>query len=311
MPADCVSASACAKAILLGEHAVVYGWPAIAVPVTGLQARATIQPDGPGVVIRALDLDTTVGLDEAQHPLAIAVRLALERLGASDQPGWTISLSSDIPVARGLGSSAAVATALVRAVASALGRRLTPAEVAGLVFEVEKLHHGTPSGIDNSVVAHERPLKFVHGQVTVLRLGAALRLLLADSGTPSGTRQAVEAVRLARQRRPGRFQHSFGTIGRLVEGGVAALERGDLASLGWLMNANHAALRQMGVSTPQLDGLVDAARAAGALGAKLSGAGYGGVIIALMASNDDPDAVRAALVEAGAVAVYEACLEPR
>jgi mevalonate kinase len=304
-------ASACGKLILLGEHAVVYGHPAVAVPVASLRVRAELE-EGPSplrIVSPAVGLDALLEDLPARHPLAFCIRLALETLHTLPPTG-RMTIASDIPVASGLGSGAAVSTAAVRVLALSAGRELSPDEVSAVVLEAERIYHGTPSGVDNTVIAHERPIFFRRAQEPVaLSVGAPMQFLIADSGMRSETRNAVAGVRVRRQAEPERYDGYFRQIGELAEKGRAYLEAGDRESLGEAMNRCHDLLRSIGVSTPELDRLVNAARGAGALGAKLSGAGLGGNAAALV----DPRrsaTVESALLANGAASVYHTRLEP-
>lgn len=298
--------SAPGKVILFGEHAVVYGRPAIAVPVTQVRATATVEPapPGSGLTLVASELGKSISLTTApqDEPLAAAARLTLAHLSAP-QPDATLTLSSTIPIASGLGSGAAVSTALVRALADLLGHVLEPAEVSTLVFEAEKIHHGMPSGIDNTVIAYEQPIYFVRGQpVERLTVGAPFTLLIGDTGTPSPTKKVVGRVCRGWQREPARYDALFDQMGDVADEARRAIETGDVDALGPLMDENHALLIELGVSSPQLDELVETARLAGALGAKLSGAGRGGNMIALV-EEGFAEEVAEALREAGAVGV--------
>jgi len=301
------TASASGKVILFGEHAVVYGRPAIAVPVTQLRAWATVDdaPSGAGCTIIAADLNRRISLADAppDDPLALIVRLTLAELGITQEPDWTITLRSDIPIASGLGSGAAVSTAIVRALAEHAGRPLPPDVVSGLVYETERLHHGTPSGIDNTVVAYERPVYFVRGQAPQpLRVGADFWLAIADTGTPSPTKLAVGDVRRAWEADRERYESLFDEMGRIAEAARRAIETGRVGELGLLMDENQRLLAAIGVSSPLLEQLCAAAKRAGADGAKLSGAGRGGNLIALVTSQT-AGRVAAALQAAGAVMV--------
>ena len=291
------------KVILLGEHAVVYGQPAIAVPVTQVRATATIEsaPPGDGLTIVAADLGRTVRLATAppDEPLAAAAWLTLGHLSAAE-PDATVTIRSSIPIASGLGSGAAVSAALIRALTAFLGHPIPPEELSPLVFEVEKIHHGTPSGIDNTVVVYEQPVYFVRGQpIERIAVGAPFTLLIGDTGLPSPTKEVVADVRRAWERSPARFDALFDQIGDLTLEARQAIAAGDLGTLGRLMDLNHELLSEMGVSAPVLDELVRAARAAGAWGAKLSGAGRGGNVVALVEEADAAD-VEKALLLAGA-----------
>jgi mevalonate kinase len=275
---------------------------------------ATIEPASPGdgltLIAADLDMRSTLAGAPRQDPLAVAARLTLSYLSAS-VPDATLTVRSTIPIASGLGSGAAVSTALVRALAGFLSHSLTPLEVSDLVFEVEKIHHGTPSGIDNTVIAYERPVYFVRGEAsgpTLMLVGAPFTLLIADTGLPSPTRRLVDRVRRSWRRDSTRCQALFERIGDVARDARRRIELGETDSLGPLMNENQALLTDLGVSSAILNSLVAAARAAGASGAKLSGAGQGGNMVALVDAETIHD-VAAALLTAGAAQVIQTTVE--
>jgi len=275
------------KVILFGEHAVVYGRPAIAVPVTEVQATARVEPGmaGQGAIVLAPDLGRRIAVREAAQddPLACIVRLVLGRIKAGPDPDLTITVSSTVPVARGMGSGAAVSTAIVRALCRHFDYWITSRAISDLVFETEVLYHGTPSGIDNTVISFEKPIYFVKDEGwEVFWAGAPLLLTIADTGVESSTREVVADLRQRYEVEPGRYALAFDRIGKIVAAARVAIEQGEAESVGQLMDENHALLQHLGVSCPELDGLVEAARAGGALGAKMSGAGWGGNVIALV-----------------------------
>jgi mevalonate kinase len=309
-PQGVASGSACGKVILLGEHAVVYGQPAIAAPVTGMRAEARVCPGrkGGGVTITAGDLGVRFGAgcdDERGLGLLLAARVAIEAFcPAPPAPDTEIHLRSAIPVARGMGSSAAVSAAIVRALAAYLSVDLTDDTLSRLVYQAEMHYHGTLSGIDNTVVSYERPVWFERGRPPeFMAVGAGLELLVADTGTPSRTRDTVAQVRAWRERDAATVDGLMAEIGALVRAARQQLDRGDIAGLGEAMSANQTLLRRLGVSTPALDALVSAAEEAGALGAKLCGGGGGGCAVALLAPGA-AETVAAALRRAGAAALY-------
>lgn len=279
--------SAPGKIILFGEHAVVYGRPAIAVPLTQLRAYATIMPAAT-CLVDAVDIRQRIEVATAaeNNPFAMIVRLVCRELG-QELPAWRIVVHSHIPIASGLGSGAAITAAIARGLLQAFGQTLPLSRLSQLVYEVEKVHHGTPSGIDNTVVVYEQPVWFVRGQAPeIFTVGHALPLAVADTGIASVTRAVVGAVRQAWQQDRPRFEALFDGMATCSRQARQAIERGDLAALGRLMNENHALLRQIDVSSPELEGLVKTALSAGALGAKLSGAGRGGNMIALAMPQD-------------------------
>lgn len=310
-----VSATAPGKVILVGEHAVVYGRPAIAVPVWERVASAEIlpRPLGAGCVIVARDLNRTQRLADApaDDALAVVARATLAQLGLPPDPDAQIELTSTIPIASGMGSGAALNAALVRGLYAYAGQTPDPAAVSALVYQGEQIYHGTPSGVDNTVVAYGCPVWFVRGHAPVVFSPAApFTLVIADSGVASPTRHMVAGVRARYEADPVGYSAAFDAIGELVTTARAALEAGEIAALGPLFDRNHALLQQVGVSTPLLDGLVDAARRGGAAGAKLSGGGGGGNLIALV----DPPRVAgvcAALEAAGAVRLVVTTVAPQ
>jgi mevalonate kinase len=275
------------KVILFGEHAVVYGQPAIAVPVTQVQARAEVEDAerGQGITIVARDLGQTYKLSEAppDDALRAIVVSTLERVRVELGQDLTITVSSTIPIARGMGSGAAVSTAIVRALLGHFDKWLDSRAISDLVFETEKIHHGTPSGIDNTVIAFEKPVYFVKGgRMEIFWVQHPFLLVIADTGVQSPTKVAVGDVRRAWEGDPVRYEGLFEDIGTLAEMARRAIEQGDMEAMGRLMNENQRLLRLLKVSSPGLEGLIGAARQGGALGAKLSGAGRGGNMIALV-----------------------------
>ncbi|MCR4405306.1 MAG: mevalonate kinase [Anaerolineae bacterium] len=280
-------AYASGKAILFGEHAVVYGRPAIAVPITEVQAQAIVEdaPSGQGIRIIAQDLHRDYLLRDAppDDPLRVTVTNTLQHLHRALEQDITLTISSTIPVACGLGSGAAVATAVVRALARHFGHPLEADEVSDIVFETEKLHHGTPSGIDNTVIAFEKPVYFVRDQtLEVFKVSYPFLLAIADTGIASPTKIAVGDVRRAWQADPVKYEEIFDEIGTLTTMARQAIESGATEALGQLMDANQRLLRLLKVSSPELESLIAAAKQGGALGAKLSGGGRGGNMIALV-----------------------------
>lgn len=304
MPA--ISASAPGKVILFGEHAVVYGRPAIAVPVGEVRAKAIITADplSPPESVRiqspATGIDTMLADLPMDHPLATVVLNVKSALGVPHLPACKIRITSTIPIASGLGSSAAVSVAIIRALSTFLGISITNERVSQIAFEVEKLHHGTPSGIDNTVIAYSMPVYFMSGHpIERFAIGIPITLVIADSGVSSPTAHTVADVHRAWQKEPQRYEAMFDEIGKLVRAARDAIEGGSIEKLGALMNENHQILAQMGVSSPELEDLIAAARGAGALGAKLCGGGRGGNMIAL-AAPQDVASITKALESAGA-----------
>jgi mevalonate kinase len=308
--------SAPAKAILVGEHAVVYGYPAIAIPIPQARVRAEARfihgrPAGHvSISAPAVQLQTTLEALDSTHPMAALIRLALQEMGVQKAPAFALQIESSIPVAAGLGSSAAVSVAVLRALAGLFERHLPTERLSALAYQVERIHHGTPSGIDNTVVSVERPILFVRGRDPVpLAVAAPMAFLLAYCGVASSTGEAVARVRRAYQRQRENVEQIFRRIRACVDQALEALEQGNPVALGAAMDRNHAALVELGLDIPQTAALVQAALDAGAIGAKITGAGLGGNVIALV-DEQVAKQVRAALEAAGAERILDARIEP-
>ncbi|MFN2140947.1 MAG: mevalonate kinase [Candidatus Promineifilaceae bacterium] len=314
-----IKATAPGKIILFGEHAVVYGRPAIAAPLAQIRAVATIHPArSGGVVLIAPDLGVERNLADVKmdDALALTIQQVREAAGLQRLPDMTITVTSEIPIASGLGSGAAITAAATRALARFLNLETWNSDewVSALTYEVEKIHHGTPSGIDNTVVAYERPVYFVRSEpqniIETFNVLQPLRLLVGDTGISSSTKVVVGDVRRSWQKDPQRFNALFDGCGAISEAGREAIKKGARKEIGRLMNENHALLIDMTVSSQELNTLVTAALGAGALGAKMSGGGRGGNMIALVTA-DTEEAVRRALFAAGAVRVLESTVDGR
>ena len=308
-------AKAPAKVILFGEHAVVYGQPAIAMPVTRVNATARILPliDAPQgqIQVQAPDIQLDKKLTDLpeDHPLAAAIRLTLTAIAPVHLPSLSVQISSTIPVAAGMGSSAATSVAIIHALSTFFGAHLSSEQISDLAFEVEKLHHGTPSGIDNNVIAHQQPVYFVKDQpIEFLKINNPTHWIIADTGEKTPTREAVAGVRERYQADPAAYTPILSAIGEITRQAREPLASGDLALLGPLLNENQDQLRMLGVSCDSLDGLIAAALQAGAFGAKLSGGGLGGNIISL-ANPENAQSIAAALEQAGARHVITTILQ--
>lgn len=303
-------ASAPGKLILCGEHAVVYNQPAIAVPVAAVQAQATVQPStgDQGIVVELVDLgERWQAGPYAEQPLARLVGQTLAAIEVQTPPPLHIALRSTIPIASGMGSGAALGAALVRALAGYFGRQLEATHVSALVYESERGFHGTPSGIDNTVVSLARPIVYQRRPdgpplIEPLTLGGDLTLVIGDTGVRAPTRLTVGGVRERFEADPTTYQRYFETIGQTVLAIQDVLRRGATMELGPLLDENQRLLQALGVSSVELERLITAARAAGACGAKLSGGGGGGIMLAL-APEQRVQEIEAALHEAGATRV--------
>lgn len=280
-----------AKVILIGEHAVVYGHPAIALPFPPLSARGTAVSAEEDVAIRSDRYSGLVArLKEGYEipaplkPAAEAVRgslEAIERMGGTLQP-FDLYLESDIPPGSGLGSSAAVAVAAVRAAFRFHGREVPPALLRMLATRAEAIAHGTSSGLDPTTVAAHGPIRFVRDHAPVeLNVVQPFGLVVADSGMTAPTGRMVMRVKERLDEDPAAVSR-LAELGEMAEHAVHHLEHAEFRELGRIMDEAHLILGSLGVSTDRLDAIVTAARNAGAYGAKLSGAGGGGCAVALV-----------------------------
>lgn len=286
-------AQACGKVILLGEHAVVYGVPALAVGIDrGARACAYGQDEGPSRLVIG-GWNVSVQPDES-HDLARAFRSMLD--AASPMRPCTVDVETDLPPGGGLGCSAAIGVAIARAIdphASADG-------VQALAMAWEQVFHGNPSGIDAAVSARGGCILFRKGDpIDPVRVRGSLQLCIGNSGVPSSTRAMVDGLARLRERKRDLVDESFEAIRALVQNGRLAIEAGDRGALGRLMDLNQMLLGGLFLSTPELEHMCGLAREAGAHGAKLTGAGGGGCAVALVPTRATADAVLAAWRGAG------------
>ena len=297
------TASAPGKIILFGEHAVVYGRPALAIPVTQVHAHVEISDrDTSGIWIDAPDVNLHADLNTlpSDHPIAAVIHNLFFLSRLSPFPNLEIKISSTIPVAAGLGSGTAVTVALTRALSTHIDYSMTDEQINAFTYEIEKLHHGTPSGIDNTVVTYARPVYFVKDQpIETFQVAQPFTIVIADTGIRAPTKESVGDVRKLWEADQAKWDNVFDEVADISFAARHVIREGWIKMLGALMDENHMYLREMTVSSPELDNLVTAARQAGALGAKMSGGGRGGNMIALV-EEEISSAVAEALISAGA-----------
>jgi len=299
------------KVVLLGEHAVVYGRHAIATPVP-MTIKAVVEDCDEGIhlMIPRWGIEYQLASNpQERRSYERPAGVMLDELGLSGR-GMRIEVFPEVPRSMGLGGSAAMAVAIVRALDKHFRLGLSDEEVNRLAFESEKVAHGTPSGLDNTLACYGRPLVYRPGEpplVEPLNIKNPIPAVIGMTGYEGLTAKTVGRVRKAWKQEPRLYERIFDQIDTLVLRGVQAIQDDDLVTLGELMNVCQGMLNALQVSTPELEQLVDIARESGALGAKLTGGGGGGSIIALCDGDTEPvvAAIRAAGYQAVPVSLGE------
>ncbi|HEX7341744.1 MAG TPA: hydroxymethylglutaryl-CoA reductase, degradative [Rhodanobacteraceae bacterium] len=273
------------KVILMGEHAVVHGRHAIAAPLP-LAIRARVDDAAEGVTFMIPRWGVEQRLQQhINHPGSFlqSLDMLLRKLDLADR-AMEVRVNPNVPRAMGLGGSASLAVAVIRALDRHFGLLLGEAEICQLAFDCEKIAHGTPSGIDNTVATYGKPLLYRSGnppEVHTLELSQPLPLVIGLSGTESLTAKMVARVRRAWERNKPLYERIFDEIDTLTLQALDALKAHDLTQLGELMNICQGQLNALQVSSWELEELMQIARDNGATGAKLTGGGGGGSMIAL------------------------------
>lgn len=290
-----------AKGILVGEHAVVYGHPAVALPITPLQTVAEVH-HSPGPLRLRFDGHSLSlpELPERFTSVGIAASAAFDHFGLSDAD-LEIEVRSDIPARAGLGASAAAAHAIIEAVRAHADQPLDEASRFALVQAAERVAHGNASGLDAHATRARTPLVFADGATTPLSVGRTAWFAIADTGHRASTAEAVAAVRHLVDTEPRRGAALLERLGELAGDVVGDLREGRLVELGERLTAAQEALDALGVGHESIDRLVTAAVGAGSPGAKLTGAGRGGCVIAAATGDDEARAALEAMTAAGAV----------
>jgi mevalonate kinase len=307
-----VVASAPAKVILFGEHFVVYGEPAIVLAIDKrAYAKAESREDKLLHITSAnlnLVADVEDGTLRVEHgdlnearmkfgPVKMAVEKVLEKSGES--VGLNVEINSTVPVGAGLGSSAAVVAAVTAAVGAALSLNMSREDIFRIALEGERIVHGTPSGIDPAIATFGGILLFqIDTGFKPLEVKTDIPLVIGHTGVERSTKVQVEKVRNMKERYSQVVEPVMAAAREIALTATEALKKSDLDTIGELMNINHALLSGIGVSDESLEWLINAARKAGALGAKLTGAGGGGCMIAL-ARNERLEQVMEAIQRAG------------
>lgn len=284
-----------AKVILFGEHFVVGGNSALAMTIdlpTVVTAERS-QTDHVRIKSESLRLEATFSADgnltessdlkaeSTLRPIFEVVAFTLKKIGHSTE-GFTISVKSSVPIGMGLGSSAATAVGTVSALTALLNSPLSKEEVFEAAYSLEKMVHGHPSGVDQATITFGGMISYRNGTVeSTLEISKPPLLIIGNTGQRRSTGEFVGKVTKLRETRADEYRKIASEAQAISDKALDALRNGRNESLGPLMNENQRLLELVGVSSPELERLIAAARSAGALGAKLTGGGGGGCMIAV------------------------------
>ncbi|QQR90903.1 MAG: mevalonate kinase [Myxococcales bacterium] len=298
------------KVILLGEHAVVYGKGAL---VCGLSRGVRAEPSHASnfsLHIQPWQLRIEHGTsiatkDSREHSVAEAFCKLIESYGPT-RASVAITVTVDLEPSAGLGCSAALGVALVRAINKQLGIQENSHAIEARALEWEKVFHGNPSGVDTAAATYGGLLYFSpERNVETVSATSPFFLVIAHSGQSSLTKDMVSSVKHQHEKDPRRVGVVIDGIESLVLNAKSALEQGDLEKVGTYLSLNHALLSSLLLCTPKLDEMCERAKTAGALGAKVTGAGGGGCMLALCRAQGEANAVKQALSELSALCVIE------
>lgn len=290
------------KVILFGEHFVVYGLPAIASGINKF-VKTKVERNEKGIMFDDRNFHSVVSFEKQRdHILSRTFEKVFEYFGVKDAK---IIISGDVVPMAGMGYSAALAVAVIRALNEFTGKGISNEDVNNLAYECEKVSHGTPSGIDNTcatygkVVWFEKDMEGGENTIEPIQMKGSLLLVMGNTGKKGNTKELVAGVREKKEKKPGKYGEIFSKAEELVKRARESINSHNVNELGKLMNENHSLLQEIGVNSPELDKLCEVAKGNGALGAKLTGAGGGGFMIALTENEEIQEKVAKAIESAG------------
>jgi len=284
------------KVILFNEHFVVHGIPAIASAI-GAKTTALVERNaGSGVELKDERPEIPGYKAEKFEQQKESLDIMLKFMKIDTQRNhYTITLGGDLIAASGVGASAASCAAIARAFSDELGLNFSDEKVNESAYEGEKGYHGTPSGIDNTAATYGGLIWYRREGSSQLmermRLQKPVEIVMGNTGRVADTKVVVAGVRERKEREPEKYGRLFQEADQLVREARKQLEQFNLEKVGAYMNENHRLLQEIGVSSPELDALVKLARDTGAVGAKLTGTGRGGYMVALTPGRELQDRV--------------------
>lgn len=302
-----------AKIILMGEHSVVYGQPAIALPLPSVQLSVTLssRQDNQRIIKSRYYHGSLENLPSSM----IGIKKLIDTLSArfnDQETGWDLKIESQLPAERGMGSSAASAIAIIRAFFDYYDEPLDRTLLLQLADVEEQITHRSPSGLDAATVSSDKPLFYVKGRIGVpIEMNLDASLVIADTGKKGATKEAILAVKDELKNNSEKAEEHIKHLGELVNQTKGYLAQNDIVKLGDALNFAQTDLAALNVSDPSLDHLIHVARDNGALGAKLTGGGRGGCMIALMQTAMGAHRLASILKENGAHDIWLQPLDKR
>jgi len=289
------------KVILFGEHFVVHGIPAVAAALRNKTIAVVENSDKFEIVDNR---PATPGYkDKKAEEAEDAIRRVLGFLNIdTEKSPIKITFSGNLVAASGVGSSAAQCVSLARALNQHFGLGLGDEEINKAAFEGEKGYHGTPSGIDNTAATYGGVIFFTKGEppkMEKIKMARPLEIVEGNTGITADTKEVVADVRKRKEESPEEFEAIFKRAAEIVEEARKPLEESDAEKIGKLMDENQELLRKIGVSCNGIEQLVKIAKDNGALGAKVTGTGRGGLVVALTPGKELQERVAKAMEEAG------------
>jgi mevalonate kinase len=290
------------KCILFNEHFVVYGIPSIVSAIGDTTIARAEKTESGGVTLIDNRPATPGYKEEKKDQQKDSLKYMLEAMDISPDQNIIITLSGKLYAASGVGASAASCTAIARALNQFYDMGLSDEEINKVAYQGERGYHGTPSGVDNTASTYGGLIWFIKGDpntVDLLKIKEPVKIVMGNTGKVANTKKAVAGVRERKEKYPKKYSDIFKEAGSIVREARKAFEQYNIEEIGNLMNKNHELLQKIEVSNDDLDMLVETARNAGALGAKMTGGGLGGYMVALTPLQDVQNTVAQTIEKKG------------